>query len=91
MWMNVSLACKIVCVLLAELASLPSAYLPLGPPASLSGSFKSHSDENAAAVFEQLDLEGLCERCCLTLRMRSVLEVLWPSGGDARRQTCSQR
>lgn len=91
MWMNVSLACKNVCVLLAELAALPSAYLLLGPPASLSGSFKSLSAENVAEVLELLDLEGLCVRCCLTLRMRSVLEVLWPSGGDARRQTSSQR
>lgn len=54
MWINLSLACQNVCVLLAELAALPSAYFLLGPGAFLWKwcKLKSLFAENTAEVFK---------------------------------------
>lgn len=54
----------------------PVSLLLLGPPASLSGSFKSLFAENAAEVFRLLDPEALCRERCVRLSFLSEDEEL---------------
>lgn len=95
MWINLSLACQNVCVLLAELAALPSAYFLLGPGAFLWKwcKLKSLFAENTAEVFK-LIFKVVSRMLCASVVLLWRWGVCWRCCGhleETWRQTSSQR